>query len=157
MTTQAEEFDPEMLPPQEKIRHAEQLIRDDHRVIDYDWLFSCSVETPRSKRFSGLPSQSLVTMKDLHPYLVLRLYRSFTVRPGILQGSIHYWHIHRLSEERGLLPLPTLFVVVIDFLFFVLSAPSLLYCACTQATHNEAITRGGCFSRSDSHFCCIHR
>lgn len=35
----AEEFDPEMLPPVEKIRHAEQLIRREHRVVDDDWMF----------------------------------------------------------------------------------------------------------------------
>jgi len=32
--------DPELLPPPEKIRHAEQLIRQDHRVLgDPDYLF----------------------------------------------------------------------------------------------------------------------
>jgi hypothetical protein len=34
-----EEFDPEMLPAQEKIRHAEQLIRQEHRVLADDYLF----------------------------------------------------------------------------------------------------------------------
>lgn len=34
-----DDFDPEMLPAQEKIRWAEQLIRRDHRVIDDDWMF----------------------------------------------------------------------------------------------------------------------
>jgi hypothetical protein len=31
--------DPEMLPPVEKIRHAEQLIRHEHRVLGDDYLF----------------------------------------------------------------------------------------------------------------------
>ena len=31
--------DPEMLPPVEKIRYAERLIRREHRVVDDDYLF----------------------------------------------------------------------------------------------------------------------
>lgn len=39
MSTNTENSDPEMLPPQEKIRYAEQLIRRQHRVVDDDWMF----------------------------------------------------------------------------------------------------------------------
>lgn len=35
----ADDFDPEMLGPVEKIRYAEELIRREHRVLDDDWLF----------------------------------------------------------------------------------------------------------------------
>lgn len=35
----ADESDPELLGPVEKIRHAEQLIRREHRIVDDDWLF----------------------------------------------------------------------------------------------------------------------
>ena len=34
-----ERFDPEMLPAQELIRYAEQLIRTEHRVLGDDWKF----------------------------------------------------------------------------------------------------------------------
>jgi hypothetical protein len=35
----AEDFDPEMLPPVEMIRHAEQLMRREHRILDDNYLF----------------------------------------------------------------------------------------------------------------------
>jgi hypothetical protein len=35
----ADESDPEMLDPVEKIRYAEQLIRAEHRILDDEWLF----------------------------------------------------------------------------------------------------------------------
>lgn len=34
-----DDFDPEMLPAQAKIRYAEKLIRRDHKVLDDDWMF----------------------------------------------------------------------------------------------------------------------
>lgn len=35
----SEDNDPEMLPPQERIRYAEQLIRAEHKMLDDDWMF----------------------------------------------------------------------------------------------------------------------
>ena len=39
MNVAEEEFDAEMLPPIEKIRYAEQLIRREHRVVEDNWMF----------------------------------------------------------------------------------------------------------------------
>ena len=39
MNAAEEEFDAEMLPPVEKIRHAEQLMRREHRVVGDNWMF----------------------------------------------------------------------------------------------------------------------
>lgn len=55
MTT--DDFDPEDLPPVELIRHAEQLIRREHRVLADDYLFWGKV-ADHLNAASGIPERS---------------------------------------------------------------------------------------------------
>jgi hypothetical protein len=50
-------FDPEMLRPAEKIRYAEALIREHHRVLDDDWLFWGNVADYLNKA-ANIPSKT---------------------------------------------------------------------------------------------------
>jgi hypothetical protein len=62
-TPDQDDFDPELLPPQERIRYAEQLIRDGHRVLDDDWLFWGNL-ADQLNADANIPARSGNTLAD---------------------------------------------------------------------------------------------